>query len=107
MVKLILAGVGSIVAMLGFVWFIQGADFFLYKTFAPKYEQVRHDTFKQSQSYNDGMVQELQSMRYDYTKANAEQKKALASIILHRTANYPCEKMPYDLCQFVEQLKGQ
>jgi hypothetical protein len=94
----------SIAVVLGITWIAQGSDFFLYKVFAPKYEEVRRQTFEETKSYNDGMVQELQNMRFEYIKADAEQKKALAPIIRHRAANYPCERMPADLCTFVNSL---
>lgn len=46
--KTVLAVIAAIVVLLGITWGLQGADFFLYKTFAPKYEAVRRDTFEQS-----------------------------------------------------------
>ena len=94
-------------AVLGITWAIQGNDFFLYKEFAPKYEQVRRETFEQSKAYNDGMVNELDAMRFEYIKATDTQKTALRSVILHRSASYPCEKMPTDLCQFITQLRNE
>ena len=51
------------VLMFGLTWAVQGNDFFMYKVFAPKYEQVRRTTFEQSKAYNQGMVQELQNMQ--------------------------------------------
>jgi len=96
----------SILITVGLIFGLQYLDLFSYSIFAPKYEQVRRETFEQSKAYNDGMVQELESMRLDYTKANDEQKAALASVILHRSAAYQCERMPYDLCQFIQQLKS-
>lgn len=94
-----------LVALLGLGWLFQGQDFFLYKVFAPKYEQVRRETFEQSKAYNQGMVQELQNMQFEYVKADTNHQAALASIILHRTADYPEDKMPADLREFVQKLK--
>jgi len=100
-----LVGIGllglAIVLALG-----QGIHFFLYKVFSPKYEQVRHDTFKQSQAYNDGMIQELQAMRLDYVKASPAHKEALTSIMLHRTAHYDLDRLPPDLRAFVADLRN-
>lgn len=94
-----------VVAVLGMIWAVQGNDFFLYQTFAPKYEQVRRNTFEQSKAYNQGMIQELQSMQFQYEQADESHKAALASIILHRTADYDQDRMPADLYAFVQQLK--
>ena len=99
--------VGVIVLLLGVGWLAQGNDFFMYRVFAPKYEQVRRETFEQSKAYNQGMIQELQNMQFQYEQADPEHKSALASIILHRAADYPLEKMPVDLRSFIEKLKDE
>ncbi|MBP2653332.1 MAG: hypothetical protein H6Q73_901 [Firmicutes bacterium] len=86
-------------------WVIQGNDFFLYKTFAPAQEQVRRETFEQSKAYNQGMIQELQNMQFEYIKATDSQKDALAAIILHRAADYDMDNLPTDLRQFIQKLR--
>lgn len=97
------------VLILGLMWIDQGNDFFLYKVFAPKYEQVRYDTFKQSQSYNDGMAQQLQSFWIEYTNPHTspEHKQALASTILHRFADYDDSRLSPDLGNFLRQLRRE
>ena len=98
----------GIVVILGLTWAGQGNDFFMFKVFAPKYEQVRRETFEQTKSYNQGMIQELQNMRFDYVKTdNQQQRDALASIMLHRAADYPEDKMPNDLRSFIADLKRE
>ena len=105
--KTVGAVIGVIVVLLGITWLAQGNDFFLFKVFAPKYEQVRRETFEQSKAYNTGMVQELQNMQFDYEKTpDPKAKAALASVILHRAADYPMEKMPTDLQAFIQKLKS-
>ena len=94
-----------VVVMLGLGWVARGNDFFMYKVFAPKYEQVRRETFEQTKSYNQGMIQELQNMQFEYVKANDQQKDALASVILRRAADYDTDKMPPDLRSFIAKLK--
>lgn len=105
--KAILIGLLVIVLMLGLAWVATGNDFFLYKAFAPKFEQVRRETFEQSKAYNQGMIQELQNMQFEYIKADNNQKDALASIILHRAADYDENKLPYDLRSFIQKLKSE
>lgn len=99
--------VGAMVALLALTWAAQGNDFFLYKVFAPEYEQVRRETFEESKAYRQGMVQELQNMRFEYVRADPEHKAALAAIILHRAADFPAEVMPPDLRAFVSGLRGE
>ncbi len=98
-----------VVAILGLSWAIQGNDFFLYQYFAQKYEQVRRTTFEQSKAYNQGMVQELQNMQFEYVKADDAHKAALADIILHRAADYNMDdsRVPSDLRDFVAKLKQE
>lgn len=98
-----------IVLILGLTWLGQGNDFFMYKVFAPRYEQVRRQTFEQTKSYNQGMIQELQNMQFDYAKADAEHRSALASIILRRAADFDLNQpqVSAELRHFVEQLRRE
>lgn len=96
-----------LVFFLGLTWIAEGNNFFLYKFFAPKMEQVRRETFEQTKSYRQGMIQELQNMQFEYEKADAEHKAALASIILHRAADFPEEDMPSDLWAFLQKLRHE
>lgn len=107
--QITLSVVGFFVAILALSWVFTGNDFFLYKVFAPQQEKVRRDVFEQSKAYNQGMVQELQNMQFDYVKATPEQKDALASIILHRVADFNLDQpqVPADLRQFIQQLKRE
>lgn len=84
---------------------VLGSDFFLYKWFAPKQEATRREVYEQSKAYNQGMVQELQNMQFEYVKADAEHQPALASIILHRAADYDEARLPPDLRRFINQLR--
>lgn len=107
MIKGIALGVLVLMALVAVTWVVQGNDFFLYKTFAPKYEQVRHDTFKQSQAYNDGMANELYKMRSEYASAKDDQTRdAIADMILHRASQYDTTRLPRDLQAFIIKLRN-
>src|SRR5574341_819953 len=96
-----------IVVVLGLIWGIQGNNFFMYKVFAPKYEQTRREVFEQTKSYKQGMIQELSNMQFEYYQASPEHQKALASIILHRSADYDENMLPSDLRSFIQLLKRE
>lgn len=96
-----------IVAILGLTWIVQGNDFFLMKHFAPKYEAARREGFEQSKAFNQGTAQELRSYQIEYVKADKGHQDALRKIILHQVADYPEEKLPKDLQEFVGQLKRE
>ncbi len=99
--------VALVILVLAMTWIATGNEFFLYKVFAPAQEGVRRQVFEQTKSYNQGMVQELQNMQFEYIKAAPEHKDALASIILHRAADYDVNKMPSDLRSFILQLRSE
>jgi hypothetical protein len=103
--KVVLAVLAVIVGVLALGWVSQGNDFMLYRYFAPKYEATRRQVFEQTKSYNQGMVQELQNMQFQYEQANDEQKVALASIILHRAADFDEDRLPADLRSFIQKLR--
>ncbi len=106
-VTLYVAGCIGIFALItGLTWAVQGNDFYLYKTFAPKYEQTRRETFEQSKAYNEGMAQELRRMQSEYIRAKPEQKAALRSVIVHQFAGY-IGVLPPDLHVFITELQQQ
>jgi hypothetical protein len=106
-VKATVAVIGAIIAIMALGWLVQGSDFFMYKVFAPKYEQVRHDTFKNSQAYNDAMLQQLRKAQLEYEKATPEHKDAIGSITLHQFASYETDRLPADLQAFVRKLHAE
>ena len=63
--------------------------------------------FKQSQSYNEGMMRDLQELRMQYIQATPEQKVALKAIILHRFGAYDPAMLPQDLQAFYFPLRSQ
>lgn len=103
-----LFGFGAITVTI-FVFLILGAGGYLsylaYSFYAPRYEQVRYNTFKESQAYNDGMIRDLQNLQMEYMQANDEQKAMMKSIIIHRFSVYDTTRLPYDLQAFYMSLK--
>lgn len=94
-----------IVGMLGLGWVVTGNQFFLYKVFAPLTEQVRYNTFKQSQAYNEGMVRDLQNLKMQYEgTADPAAKAILKDTVIHRFEVYPVDSMPPELRTFYENL---
>lgn len=67
---------------------------------APRIEQVRYDTFKNSQAYNDGMLRDLYDLKRDYDSADSEHKGAMKALIIHRFEIYDKARLPTDLQTF-------
>lgn len=106
-VKTVLLFIGSLLAV-GLVAFaVRGTDFFLYRWFAPREEQVRREVFEQSRAYREGMQQEIQSMAFQYQTTDDAHRGALASMILHRVADYDIELLSSDLRSFVTRLRSE
>lgn len=104
--KVTAAVIGGLLALAALVFIGQALDFGLFKTFAPKYEQVRRNTFEQSQAYNEGMRRDLESIRNDYlASTDPSAKAALRATFIHRAEGYPNE-LPADLQAFYQRLKG-
>ncbi len=85
---------------------IQGTDFFLYRTFAPRREAVRREVFEQSKAYRDGLMQELRAAQVDYARAStAQQRQAIGSVVLHDAAGFDSD-LPPDLDGFVREVRA-
>lgn len=96
----------AIVVVVALGWAITGNDLMLQKFFAPKYEQVRRETFEQSKAYRQGAVQELESMMFQYVQAGPEHQGALRALILHRAADLDENTMSPQLYSFIQQLRN-
>lgn len=95
-----------LIIILGVVWISQGADFFLYKVFAPKYEQVRRNTFEQSRAFNEGERQHLASIQAQFATATPEQQHALANLVMQNYAAYDVSKLTPQLQDFYYQCQS-
>lgn len=103
----ILVTVSIALALSALGWVVQGNDFLLFKFFAPRQEAARREVFEQSKAYREGMAQELRAMQLDYVKASPEQKKAIASIVVHRVAGVDLATLPADVRLFVRQAQQE
>jgi hypothetical protein len=93
-----IVGVGAV------VWGVAYHQLIFEAFFAPKFEEVRRNTFEQSKSFRTGAIQELQNMQFEYIKADPAHKAALADMIRHRAAEVPANAMPADLQSFISNL---
>lgn len=107
--KIFFGVIGFLLCILALTWVIQGNDFFMYKVFGLRYEQTRRQIFEQSRAFNQGMIQELENMQFEYEKAPPEHQKALRSVILHRASGYNLNDpdVPASLRAFINQLKKE
>lgn len=104
--KAIFGIISGIAALVGLSFILSYTDYAQYSFFAPRMEQVRYNTFKQSQSYNEGMARDLENLQMEYAKADATQKPMLRAVILHRFEAYQ-GTLPANLDLFYNQLRNQ
>ena len=98
------AVLGTIVMVIGITVGLTFGGYYSYKYFAPRYEQVRYDTFKQSQTYNDGMLRDLQELKREYEKGDTDTKQLMKAMVLHRFEVYDINRLPYELQVFYRNL---
>jgi hypothetical protein len=101
---------GCFLALDGIVFLSTGSDLMFYQFYAPKYEQARRQTFEQSRAFNEGMAQDLDQLRIEYTKAKTkDEKDVIKSTVLHRTAGYDMSNpsIAPEIRSFVSQLRNQ
>lgn len=100
----------SIIALLiGFAltWIAQGQDFFMYKFWQPKMENVRREVFENTQSYVESKRQDLTKYRLEYLRdTSAMDRQALKMTIVQEFANFDESKLTEpQLREFLRQMK--
>jgi predicted lipid-binding transport protein (Tim44 family) len=75
--------------------------------YAPREEQVRHNTFECSQSHSDGMAREIRQYQDQYGTADAAGKTILRQRILQdaESQNSDACPLPSDVQLFVQSIK--
>ena len=75
--------------------------------FAPKEEQVRHNTFECSQSHADGMAREIRQYQDQYGTADAPGKTIIRQRVLQdaESQNSDACPLPSDVQSFVQSLR--
>lgn len=101
---LVLLAVASVLGALALMWLAYGNQFFLYKFFAPKVEEVRRETFEQSKAFKDGANQNLWALRLEYEKASPELKPSVAHLIRAQAAGVSRDSLDPELRRFLEEL---
>lgn len=97
--------IGGILGILALTWVVQGNEFFLLTVFGAKMENARYNAFKNSQSYRDGTVKELQKLRIDYINAAPDHRNAIGGIILGMLGDGDEATLPSDLQSFIAGLR--
>lgn len=73
--------------------------------YAPREEQVRHNTFECSQSHSDGIAREIRQYQDQYGAADASGKAVIRQRVLQDAEAYSCGDLPSDVQSFVQTLR--
>lgn len=100
--------VGTLLVLYAIAFVSTGFDFALRSFYAPKEEQLRYDTQKESKAFRDGTITELYSNRLEYlAEKDAVVKAGLRSRMLHVFSTIEKSKLPDDLVQFQKQIEDE
>lgn len=72
--------------------------------FAPQWEDVRTDTYRQSKSYQEGSWRDLRRLKREYEKEDDAGRAALRTIINQRADELDHSQLPPDLQRFLGDL---
>lgn len=91
------------VAILGIGAAVYGADFFLYKWFAPAKEEARRETFENSTAHVQSVLRDMNNLRVQYldTSTTNQQRQLLLTLMRERSLTIPPERVPQDLQSFL------
>lgn len=99
-------GLAAFAVLVGIGWLAQGNNFFMYKFFAPKYEQVRRETYEQTKSYRQGSVQRLNTLCLQVSQADEGHKGMIYDVISQEFAEWSTNDVPSHLQQCLHQARG-
>lgn len=87
-------------------WFGAENQFLMAAYFQPKFEQVRRNTFEQSQAYVEGQRRDIQNLRLDWIAAKGDSKAAIKSVALQRIAGLPDSALSAEVIAFRNELES-
>lgn len=104
--KEILGATSAVAAIVALAWAGTYHDVIFRSVFAPKYEQIRRDTYVQSESHVRGTILDLQKRQIEYLKEkDPATKVALASIIRQTASEVPTQQLPPQLQSFLSEIQ--
>jgi hypothetical protein len=102
MLRLFLGGLGTITL----IWALTYHSVIYNSVFAPMFEQVRRNTYENSESYVRGTIQDLRKLQLSYLREkDPTVREALKATILQTVDGFNFNSLPSDLNSFIESIK--
>ena len=95
----------SLIAVAVLAFYSNGLSLLLKRTFGVADANADRRIFEQSQSYNEGMIRDLEHLQQQYVAAPVGERGALRALIIHRFEVYPEQELPADLRAFYSTIK--
>lgn len=92
--KLLLIIPAVIMFSLGMDWIVQGNNFFLYKFFAPRQEDVRREVYTHTRSYRQGSIQRLNTLCTQLSVADTDHQPMIRDVISQEFADWDVADVP-------------
>jgi len=100
-----LKGIGLFAGFMLAIGIVILAPFYVYKIMGPKYEEVRRDIYDESRSYQQGTLRDLQNLQIKYEESDDNVREILRDTILHRSADFPENKLTPELKRFIKEIR--
>lgn len=100
----IITGIFGLVVALSLAFGLQWLGIEWRGFLGPKAENVERKIFKETRSFNEGMMQQLSRYRMEYIRAKDEKERdAIKSTVRHMYADYDASKLPPQLRSFYQE----
>ena len=90
-------------SIIGFA--INSAGYASLKFWGPKREEVRREIYEETKSFNESKKQELIKYKLEYSRAEIDEKGAIATAIRMSFADYDESKLEPELAEFLREIK--
>ena len=102
----VLGWVAGLIAVCGVIWCLTNFELVYTKYFAPKFAEVKHETWSNTTTRIDGMVRQLSDLKFEYDKADDDvERNAITSRIRIEFANFDSDKITnHTLRQFLNDV---
>ena len=97
-----LLALGSIVVATALAFYVRACNLASDKTFGVAEENVKTETYRQSEAYREGLQRDCEELRLAYAQAKTpEEKAAILSTLRHRVEGAPSDAVPADVKELV------
>ena len=92
--RMVLIAVAIFFGCLGLDWIVMGNQFFMYKFFAPKQEEVARKVYEQTKQYRQGNIRRLNELCVQVSSADEGHIPMLNDVISHEFAEWDLKDVP-------------